>query len=87
MGFLKTILIIILVYYLFKILVKWFGLKLFNYAAKKTEAHFRGQYGGFAEQGQTKEEPVGKVSFDKKHSPKSNLSKKVGEYIDFEEVE
>ena len=87
MGFLRTILIILLVYYLFKILVKWFGLKLFNYAAKKTEAHFRGQYGRFSEQEQTEEEPVGKVSFDKKHSPKSNPSKNVGEYIDFEEIE
>ena len=87
MGFLKTILIILLVYYLFKTLARWLGFKLFSYIAKKTEVHFRGQYGRFSGQEQTEEEPVGKVSFDKKHRPKSNPSKNVGEYIDFEEIE
>lgn len=41
MAFLKTILIILLVYYLLKILARLFAPKILNYAAKKTESHFR----------------------------------------------
>ncbi len=41
MGFLKTLLIIILVYYLLKLIGRWLAPRVFNYAAKKTERHFR----------------------------------------------
>ena len=87
MAFLKTILIILLVYYLFKMVAKWFGPKLFSYAAKKTEAHFNEKFGQFANQNKTEEEQIGDVIIDKKSAQKSNSSKKVGEYIDFEEVD
>ncbi|SDL86080.1 DUF4834 family protein [Kriegella aquimaris] len=87
MAFLKTILIILLVYYLFKTVAKWFGPKLFSYAAKKTEAHFNEKFGQFANQNKTEEEQIGDVIIDKKSAQKSNSSKKVGEYIDFEEVD
>ena len=87
MGLLRTILYILLVYYLFKILSKWFAPKLFRYAAKKTEAHFKGQFGNFAQEPTPSKQNEGEVSFDNKNTPKSNPSKKVGEYIDFEEIE
>ncbi len=87
MAFLKTILIILLVYYLFKMVAKWFGPKLFSYAAKKTEAHFNEKFGQFTNQNKTEEEQIGDVIIDKKSAQKSNSSKKVGEYIDFEEVD
>ena len=86
MSLLKTILIILLVYYLFKILAKWFGPKLFGYAARKTEAHFREQFGQFGNQSSS-EEQIGDIIIDKKSTKKSNTSKKVGDYIDFEEIE
>ena len=87
MGFLKTILIVLLVYYLLKILAKWFAPKLFRYAAKKTEEHFKEKFEGFAAQQPQDEEQIGDVIIDKKTTKKKNSSKNVGEYIDFEEIE
>lgn len=87
MAFLKTILIILLVYYLFKILVKMFAPKIFGYAARKTEEHFKEKFGEFAQQNRNTEERVGEVIIDKKPSKKSSSSNKVGDYIDFEEVD
>ncbi|MCM4163292.1 MULTISPECIES: DUF4834 family protein [unclassified Arenibacter] len=87
MGFLKTVLIVLLVYYLFKILAKWFAPKLFRYAAKKTEEHFKERFEGFAGRQAQDEEQIGDVIIDKKTTKKKNSSKNVGEYIDFEEIE
>jgi len=87
MVFLKTVLIIILVYYALKALVKWFAPRLLSYAAKKTEAHFKEKMGDFSSQNHSQEEQVGDVFMDKKTAPKKRRSKKVGEYIDFEEIE
>ena len=87
MAFLKTILIILLVYYLFKIVAKWFGPKLFSYAAKKTEAHFNEKFGQFVNQNKNEEEQIGDIIIDKKSAHKGDSSKRVGEYIDFEEVD
>ncbi|MEG3658803.1 DUF4834 family protein [Arenibacter palladensis] len=87
MGILKTILIVLLVYYLLKILAKWFAPKLFRYAAKKTEEHFKERFEGFAAQQPQDEEQIGDVIIDKKTTKKKNSSKNVGEYIDFEEIE
>jgi len=87
MGFLKTVLIVLLVYYSIKILAKWFAPKLFRYAAKKTEEHFKEKFEGFAGQQSHDEEQIGDVIIDKKTTKKKNSSKNVGEYIDFEEIE
>ena len=87
MAFLKTILIILLVYYLFKILVKMFAPKIFGYAARKTEEHFKEKFGEFAQGGQNQEERVGDVIIEKKNTKSSKPSKKVGDYIDFEEID
>lgn len=87
MGLLKTILIILLVYYLFKIVARWFAPKLFSYAAKKTEAHFQEKFGDFVNQNRNEKEQIGDVIIDKKTTKKGNNSQKVGEYIDFEEVD
>jgi len=87
MAFLKTILIIIFGYYLFKILAKLFAPKILNYAAKKTEAHFKEKFGDFANQNTTHEEQVGDVIIDKRPAKKRGTSEKVGDYIDFEEID
>ncbi|MBC8768900.1 DUF4834 family protein [Arenibacter sp. BSSL-BM3] len=87
MGFLKTILIVLLVYYLLKILAKWFAPRMFRYAAKKTEEHFKEKFEGFAQQNNPNEEQIGDVIIEKKTTKKKNTSKNVGEYIDFEEIE
>lgn len=87
MAFLKTILIILLGYYLFKILVKMFAPKIFGYAARRTEEHFREKFGEFTQQNPNQENYVGDVIIDKKPPKKDNTSGKVGDYIDFEEIE
>lgn len=87
MALLKTILIIVLVYYLFKILAKLFAPKIINYAAKKTEAHFKERFGDFTNPNAGPEEEVGDVIVEKKTSKKTNDSEKVGDYIDFEEID
>jgi len=87
MAFLKTILIILLVYYLFKILVKMFAPKIFGYAAKKTEEHFKEKFGEFTQQNNRQEDRVGDVIIEKKPSKKGGTSEKVGDYIDFEEID
>lgn len=87
MSFLTTILIILLVYYLFKIVIKLFAPKLLNYAGKKAEQHFREKFEGFGRQQPTKRTPEGEVIIDASKNKKSNSSKKVGEYIDFEEID
>ncbi|WP_430906928.1 DUF4834 family protein [Maribacter sp. 2-571] len=84
MGFLKAVLIILLVYYLFKIVVRMFAPKILGYAAKKTEQHFREKFEGFQDVRQQQE---GEVTITTKSDRKHDSSEKVGEYIDFEEVD
>jgi hypothetical protein len=87
MGLLKAVLIILLIYYLFKILFRIFAPKLFGYALKKTEARFREQFGPFSDDGSTSNETDHRTIFRTKNRQKSNPDKNVGEYIDFEEVD
>lgn len=88
MAFLTTILIILLVYYLLKILIKLFAPKILNYAGKKAEKHFREKFEGFGQQQQANKTPEGDVIIDTNTKKQSNSSSKtVGEYIDFEEID
>lgn len=87
MAFLKTILIILLVYYLFKTVVKMLAPKIFGYAARRTEKHFEEKFGEFTQQNKSQDERVGEIIIDKKPAKRSNGSEKVGDYIDFEEIE
>ena len=86
MVVLQTILFLIIVYYIAKILWKWLAPKLFNYAVQKTEERFGQQFGSFYENRQPSAKE-GETTVHKTRNPKSNPSKKVGEYIDFEEIE
>ncbi len=87
MAFLKTVFIILLVYYLLKILARWFAPKLFSYAAKKTEAHFKNKFEEFQQQHSGHQQSANASATQKKSKLKTNPSKKVGEYIDFEEID
>lgn len=87
MAFLKTILFILLGYYLLKILARWFAPKILSYAAKKTESHFKQAFEGFDQNKGSREEQVGDVIINKKSTKKKDDSEKVGEYIDFEELD
>lgn len=84
MGLLRTIFIIVLVYYIFKVLSRIFAPFLMKYAAKKAEERFGGQF-----QNQTKQEPLkkeGEISIDKMPNTKTS-NKDVGDYVDYEEIE
>jgi len=87
MGFLKAILLLLLVYYLFKMLFRMFAPRLFSYAAKRTETHFRQKFDEYARENNGESENVGDVIIDREPSKKTKSSKKVGEYIDFEEID
>ncbi|MGI9547624.1 MAG: DUF4834 family protein [Flavobacteriaceae bacterium] len=87
MAFLKTILVILLVYYILKLLARWFAPKLFVYAARKTEERFREQFGSYASAVREDDKAEGDISIDKKPTRKNNNSSEIGEYIDFEELE
>lgn len=84
MGFLKIILVLILTYYLLKLLARWFAPKLFAYAVRKTEERFREQFGNYT---QDEAQQPGEVSIDKRPTKNKTTSRDVGEYIDFEEIE
>jgi len=79
MQLLRTILIIIAVYYAGKFLMRIFAPILMKYAANKMEQKVKEQFG----QHQAQQE---------KQSPKEPINnrtstKKVGDYIDFEEID
>nr|WP_297787969.1 DUF4834 family protein [uncultured Allomuricauda sp.] len=86
MVLLQTILIVILVYYGLKFLLKWLAPKLLNYAVKKTNERFSQQFGNPQDFGNERHRE-GETTISKKPPRKSNPSKKVGEYIDFEEID
>ncbi|NER16698.1 DUF4834 family protein [Spongiivirga citrea] len=85
MQLLRTILIILLVYYGFKIFSKLFGPMIMKSAAKKMEKKFSQQFNQQRPQRQVR--PEGEVSIDKAPETTKESNKKVGEYVDFEELE
>lgn len=87
MAFLKTILIILLVYYLLKMVLRMLAPKIMGYAAKKTEQHFKERFGEFGGFQQNDQEQNGDVIIEKKKATKNKSKEKVGEYIDFEEID
>lgn len=87
MGFLRTLAIILLVYYVLRMLSRWFAPKLFGYAARKAEARVREMYGMQEGQAAQNEQTIGNVTIRKKTNKKDKGSEKVGEYIEYEEIE
>ncbi|WP_299335271.1 DUF4834 family protein [uncultured Psychroserpens sp.] len=84
-GFLRTILIILLIYYGIKILSRIFAPYLVRYMSKKMQQKFEGQFG--QQQQQTQQHKEGETVIDKIPNRNSSSNKKVGEYIDYEEID
>jgi hypothetical protein len=85
-GFLRTILIILLVYYGIKILTRLFAPYLLRYMSKKMQE----KYGGQFQQQQQPENPKqkeGETVIDKVPHQHKTSDKSVGEYVDYEEIE
>lgn len=83
MGLLRTIFIIVLVYYLFKVLSRIFAPFLMKFAVKKAEERFGGQ---FQKQQQEPAKKEGEVTIDKIPNTRTS-NKDVGDYVDYEEVD
>jgi len=85
-SFLKTILIILLVFLALKYLLKWLSPYIMRFIAKKAAQRFENAFGQNPFQDvntQTRDEDT----LDKANkNPKSN-DKIVGEYVDYEEVD
>ena len=87
MGLLRTLLFIILVYYLVKFLARVFGPMLFGYAAKKAEQRFQDKFNQYQNHSSRTTQKEGEVTIDKKPKGASKAKNNVGEYIDFEEID
>lgn len=87
MGLLRTILIIVVVWYLFKVLARIFAPFLMKFAAKKAEQRFGDQFGQFQKKTQqASNAKEGEITIDK--IPKTKTSNKnVGDYVDYEEID
>ena len=84
-GFIRTILIILLVYYGIKILARLFAPYLIRYMSKKMQDRFGGSF-----QNESYQEPKrkeGETVIDKMPKTEPTSNKKVGEYIDYEEID
>ena len=83
-GLVRTILIILAIYFVVKILSRLFSPFLIKFVAKKAGEHFGGQFGSTNNQEPPKKE--GEVTIDKMPKTKSS-NKSVGDYIDYEEID
>ncbi|MEL4308541.1 DUF4834 family protein [Joostella sp. CR20] len=88
MQLLRTILIILFVWYGIKILSRLLKPYLVKYASKKMEEKFGGQFNQQYRRPQETNYKEGETVIDKKPNKSgSNSSEKVGEYIEFEEID
>ncbi|CAN5219767.1 hypothetical protein BH23BAC2_BH23BAC2_12160 [soil metagenome] len=79
----RTVLIILLIYFAFKMIIRWFGPMILKYFLKKIGNKVRQQFNQPAS-GEKKE---GEVVIDKKPKKGRGTNKNVGEYIDYEEID
>ncbi|MFZ0489942.1 MAG: DUF4834 family protein [Salegentibacter sp.] len=84
-GVIRTILILLLIYYGLKILFRWFGPSLLKYFMKKMGKRFEQQFNQYQQPQNGKKE--GEVSIEKKPKNKRRSNKNAGEYIDYEEID
>lgn len=84
MGFLRTILILILVYYVFKWLGRILFPVLFQKAVRNFESKMRQEQGRTNTSDQVKE---GETVIERKPGPQRETNKNVGEYVDYEEID
>ncbi|WP_431134868.1 DUF4834 family protein [Psychroserpens mesophilus] len=85
-GFLRTILIILLVYYGIKILSRLFAPYLVRYMSKKMQQKFGEQFQQ-EQQHQNPKQKEGETVIDKVPKQHKSSDKSVGEYVDYEEIE
>jgi hypothetical protein len=83
---LRVILIVLLIYFGLKLILRWLGPILLRYILRKVGKKFEQKFGQFGAPGeQTRQE--GDVSIEKKPKNPRKTKKDVGEYIDYEEID
>jgi hypothetical protein len=86
MGFIKTLIIIIVVYYVFKFIMRLLAplmaKKMMEKAAKNFEQQFNNPY--YKKHPETKE---GETYIEKKPHERSPQKNNEGEYVDYEEID
>jgi succinate dehydrogenase/fumarate reductase flavoprotein subunit len=87
MGLLRTLAVILLAYYVLRTLSRLFAPRLINYAARKAEARVREMYGMQEPQAASDDQRFGNITVERKTTNKNKGSEKVGEYIEFEEID
>ncbi|MBS3992351.1 MAG: DUF4834 family protein [Bacteroidetes bacterium] len=85
LGLLRIFLIVLLVYYIIKIIARIFFPILFKKVVKNAEERMRNQQSKYTNQ-QSSNSKVGETVIEKKPTPPKS-DNKVGEYIDYEEIE
>ena len=86
-GFLRTILIILLVYYGVKILMRLFAPYVVRYMSNKMQERFGGQFQQQQHRQDRDRPKEGETIIDKIPQQNRESDKKVGEYIDYEEID
>ena len=84
MNFLRTLLIIGLIYYVLKFLIKLFAPYLLKKAVDKVQKKAEQQYNNQQKEATVEE---GKTVVDKKPQDIKQSNNTVGEYVDFEEID
>ncbi len=92
-NFLRNVFFFVMAYYILKFLAKLLFPMLVKKAVQHAEDNMRqqfGQYQNFGQQQQRNDDfrkRDGEVSYDSSEAAKSKETKKVGEYIDYEEID
>ncbi len=84
-GIIKTIFYILLFYYAFRFLAKLFLPVLVKKVVQKAEQNFQQQYNNTNQNNQSQSRD--EVIYDTAKSTKPRETKKVGEYVDYEEID
>lgn len=86
-GLLRIILYILLVWYGVKILTRIFAPYFVRYMSKKVQERFGGQFQQQKQQPEKNQPKEGETVIDKMPQQHQTSNKKVGEYIDYEEID
>ncbi len=84
MGLLRTIAILIIIYYVFKFFSRYIAPIFLKKVISKAEKKFREQQNQYQEQ--TTDGEIGETIIDKKAPKTKESNKKVGDYVDYEEI-
>ena len=87
MGFLRTILILLLIYYSFRFLARIFAPFLIKKVVGNMQEKAQKRYNQYHQQTHSNQTKEGETTIDKKPNSNKEGNKTVGEYVDFEEID